>query len=210
MDPRTLDAYATRAAEYVARDASVPSHLEPLLELAFPRTSGVAPRILDVGAGSGRELALLVARGYDAYGVEPVSALRDAARAQHPDLAGRVHDASLPGLAGHAFGLYAGILCSAVLQHVPRSRLFEAVLDLRDHLEPGGRLLVSIPSARADLDATGRDPHGRLFSGVTGDELTLLFEHAGLRRLLVREDEDSLGRPGTRWTTLLFERPVAV
>ena len=47
-------------------------------------------RILNVGAGSGRDAAFLSAQGFDAYGVEPSLGLRKAAVNAYPELANRV------------------------------------------------------------------------------------------------------------------------
>ncbi|OIQ85877.1 hypothetical protein GALL_322700 [mine drainage metagenome] len=46
--------------------------------------------MLDVGCGSGRDLARLRALGYDACGVEPVDALRVEALRRYPELEGRI------------------------------------------------------------------------------------------------------------------------
>jgi hypothetical protein len=42
---------------------------------AFPPRA----RLLDVGAGSGRDLALLLTQGFDAFGIEPDAELREEA-----------------------------------------------------------------------------------------------------------------------------------
>ena len=103
-------------------------------------------------------------------------------------------------------GLFDGAICAAVLQHLPRATLFDAIFSLRRLLRPGGRVLASIPTLRTDIDEEGRDPFGRLFSGVQAGELELFFQRAGFRTLERWEEEDSLGRGGVvRWATLLFE-----
>ncbi len=206
MDDETLNAYARHAADFIARDASVESPLARYFDVAFAGL-GAPPRILDVGAGTGREVAALLRARFDAWGVEPVDALRMASGTIFPGVADRMKPGLLPGLPSSALGQHDGVLCSAVLQHIPRNRLFDAVLDLRDVLRPGGRALVSIPApGRSGLDGAQRDPLKRLFTEVTADELQLLFERVGFTSLARWEDGDALGRPGVRWITLLFER----
>ena len=53
-------------------------------------------RVVDIGAGSGRDLAGLVAEGFEAYGIEPVKELRDLALEKRPDLADRLMYGVLP------------------------------------------------------------------------------------------------------------------
>lgn len=197
-DQRTLDAYTARAADFAARANSVPSPLSPYFAIAFKPGA----RVIDVGAGTGREVAALLRERFDAYGIEPVESLRDEARARtEPD---RIFAGSLPDL-----GLrhrYDGLLCSAVLQHLPRSQLFDAVLDLRGLLVERGRALVSIPAGpRPGLNAEHRDDWGRLFSPLQPEELQLLFERAGFSTLARWENTDAERRPGVRWVTFLFE-----
>ncbi len=175
----------------------------------FARAFDPGDRILDVGAGAGADLAWLVSEGYQAYGMEPVAEMRAEAVRAHPELSGRLVEGSLPDdlpeLAGLG-GPFDGVICAAMLQHLPRADLFDAVFSLRRLLRPGGRVLASIPTRRTDIDEEGRDPFGRLFSGVQAGELDLLFQRAGFRTLDRWEEEDSLGRGGVvRWATLLFE-----
>ena len=202
MDPKTLAYYTENATEISRRYESVASPVERYFALAF--TPGA--RVLDVGCGSGRDVARLLGGGYDAYGIDPVEALRHAAIAAHPELAGRICEGGLPRT-GDAFGgEFDGILCSAVLMHVPDTDLLDAVLAIRRLLKPGGRLLLSIPASRGDLLSSDRDTNGRLFSRYSADEISLLLERLGLAPISRWESDDILGRSGTSWTTLLLER----
>lgn len=202
MDPKTLVYYTENATEIARRYESVVSPVERYFASAFP--SGA--RVLDVGCGSGRDAARLLNSGYDAYGIEPVEALRHAAVAAHPEMAGRIGEGGLPRT-GDAFGgEFDGILCSAVLMHVPDTDLLDAVLTLRRLLKQGGRLLLSIPATRGDLLSVDRDTNGRLFSPYSADEISLLLERLGFVPLSRWESDDVLGRSGTSWTTLLLER----
>lgn len=203
MDDLTLHAYATNAAELAHRYAGASHGIARHFALAFR----AGDRILDVGAGSGRDLALLVGEGHAAYGVEPVEAMRAEALRRHPELHGKLHAGSLPGLpkAEILGGPFDAILCSAVLQHLPRSALFDAAFALRGLLRPGGRVLLSIPLERGELDAQGRDRLGRLFNRVAPAELELLFQRIGFRTISRCEEGDSLGRGELRWAVLLLE-----
>jgi len=110
MDQQTVNFYENNASSLAQRYESVESPVVHLFQLAFADKA----RVLDIGCGSGRDLASLSAKGYDAYGLEPSSGLRAATLASHPELIGRITDAALPGLGTPFGGAFDGILCSAV------------------------------------------------------------------------------------------------
>lgn len=209
MDPRTVSYYDRHASLFASRDAdnvSSNSGVARYFPLAFPPGS----RILDVGAGTGRDAAILASLGHDVRAVEPSSELRALAVARHGELRGRISPGFLPDSLPDAStlgGTFDGILCSAVLQHLPRHALDDAVVALRGLTRLHGRVLVSIPSDSSGrtLDADHRDPEGRLYTPIAPAELRLLFERCGFATLGTFRDPDSLQRPGIEWTTLLFE-----
>lgn len=201
MDPQTVAYYEASGEKLALRYEAVPSPVARFYRVAFPEGA----RVLDVGAGSGRDLAALLAAGYEAFGVEPSSTLRQAACEAHPELGGRIEDGSLPNLGTPHGGQFDGILCSAVLMHLAEADLFDAAFALRGLLKKGGRLLLSLPHHRADVHANNRDPAGRLFSPYTAEFVQLLFERLGFQKIGRWDTEDALGRPGTGWFTLLLE-----
>lgn len=205
MDPQTARFYSTRAATLGARYESVASPVARYFGAAFAKGS----RVLDVGSGSGRDLNELILAGYDAYGAEPSTELATLAVGYHPKLSGRIAGASLPQIGEPFGGKFDGILCCAVLMHVPEVDLFDTVFALRQLLCPHGRLLMSLPLSRPDVDSTERDNDGRLFKSYRPEYLQLLFERVGFQQIGRWDDEDALARAGTRWYTLLFELRAA-
>jgi len=201
VDPRTLAYYQNHAADLTERYEAVDSPVARYFPLAFV----AGGRVLDVGAGSGRDLAALLAAGFDGHGVEPTDEFRQAAVQCHPELAGRLVAGALPELGEPFGGGFDGVLCSAVLMHLAEADLFDAALALRRVLKPHGRLLLSVPSARDDVGADERDALGRLFKGYAAEELQLLFERLGFQRIGRWDNEDAQQRAGIRWTTLLLE-----
>lgn len=199
MDERTVRYYEKHAAELAGSYESIRGGVRRFFPLAFAPGS----RILDIGAGSGRDMAALVSEGYAAYGVEPTAAFREVAVRQHPELADRLFDGALPSLP--SLGKFDGLLCTAVLQHVPRAHLFDAVYSFKELLNPCGRVLLVIPAARPGLDAEQRDDRGRLFTRLVQGEVELLFERVGFARIGCWQEADPLGRAGHAWTVLLFQ-----
>lgn len=125
MDKQTAEFYEQRAVEVATRYENVASPIAGYFAAAFVPGS----RVLDIGAGSGRDCACLLANGFDAFGVEPCEGLRLAAVTAHPELTNRLKDASLPELGLPFGGKFDGIVCSAVLMHVPTHKLKAWSLD---------------------------------------------------------------------------------
>ena len=110
MDDLTAAFYESHAAAVAQRYDAVESSVECRFPLAFIEGT----RVLDLGCGSGRDTARLIAKGYDAFGVEPSGGLRAASIANHPELAGKIIDGMLPDIGKPFGGDFDGILCSAV------------------------------------------------------------------------------------------------
>lgn len=202
-DDRTTAYYETHADALAKRYAVGGPDLNGVFE---PGT-----RVLDIGCGSGRDLLRLLNLGVDAHGCDLSPAMLDqAARtlrdAGHsPD--DRLRSAALPDLTSYPEAQFDGLLCAAVLMHLPKEQHFDALLRMHRLLKPGGQLQLSFPLSRPDTDPdTHRDPHGRLFLPLDPDALTLLCERIGFQRLSREDSPDSLGRESITWCTLRFKR----
>ena len=201
MDGKTLQFYAEHAASLATRYAGAESTAARHFQEAF----GTGGRILDVGCGSGRDLHALVEAGFDAEGVDACGALLTEVKRRYPTLADRIRRDSLPDLGTVPDASLDGILCWAVLMHLPTDRLFDTLFNLRRVLRPGGRLLISTPLQGPPVDAeTHRDPDGRLFNEVPPEQFQFLFEKVGFRRTNRWDSGDTLGRSGRTWATQAF------
>jgi SAM-dependent methyltransferase len=201
MDEQTLRYYETFASDAAERYNSAKGGIRDLLSLAF------APgmRVLDVGAGSGRDMRHLLEMGIDAYGVDPSDRLRAGAVEDDSVLRGRLERGGLPDLGQPFGGQFDGVLCSAVLMHLPRDKIFDSAFALRSVLKENGRLLISVPLEGPTVGADNRDSHGRLFTPLQADFLELLFERLGFRQVGRWCSDDALGRAGRSWCALLFQ-----
>lgn len=200
MDSQTVQYYDDNAEAVFARYQEAKIGIARYFRLAFPAGS----EVLDIGAGSGRDMDILIREECEAYGAEPSARMREVTEARLPHLAGRIYSGSLPGLSRQIDRKFDGILCSGVFMHIPEEQHFDAAFDIRNLLKPQGRLLLSITGDREGLNAARRDEYGRLHTRLVPESLELLFERLGFQRIGRWEDEDSLGRPGITWTTLLF------
>jgi SAM-dependent methyltransferase len=202
MDTPTLSYYVRNAKEVAARYESVVNGLAPHFEQAF--ASGA--RVLDLGCGSGRDMAYLHKLGRHVYGLDATPQLVELAQEAHPELRGRVVHGVLPGAAIPFGGAFDGVLCSAVLMHIPLDQLGEAATFIKRCMRPGGHLLYSVPSKREDA-RTGdcRDAQGRLFVPDAAHRLLKHFERHDFTLVQRWSNEDSLGRDGVAWASVLMQ-----
>ncbi len=202
MDPKTKNYYSTRVKETFSLYKTVKTEgIGKYFRTTFPQGS----RVLDMGAGSGRDLLKLLEDGYDAYGIDASEEMVAGAVAENSRLSDRLVTASLPAEKPFFDGQFDGILCSAVMMHIPDEHLFDAAYSIRANLKEKGRLLFSVPLSRDDLDGESRCPDGRLFRIRPPEYYDLLFERIGFRKLSYSEDEDALGREGIRWGVMVYE-----
>jgi SAM-dependent methyltransferase/phage repressor protein C with HTH and peptisase S24 domain len=201
VDVRTLNTYSQNAAGYADRYDAVVGGISDY----FPQAFAGSGRILDIGCGSGRGLCTLHELGYFADGVDPCEAFVDHARKRISQYGCTVSVDSLPALSTVEDKAYDAVLCSAVIMHVPEEELFDAAYAIRRVLSEKGCLLLSVPLHDPSVDPEiRRDAEGRLFNGVSPEQLELLFERIGFRLLKRWDSADALGRSHRRWATLYF------
>jgi SAM-dependent methyltransferase/phage repressor protein C with HTH and peptisase S24 domain len=201
MDRRTLEFYNAHAPRMADCYAQFGTSVAALFPVAFPRGA----RVLDLGCGSGRDLNNLIEAGYDAFGVDASPEMLSQARLRFPRLSSRMTLDDLPQLATIADQSSEGVLCSAILMHLPEELLFDTVFNIRRILKQEGRLLLSTPVEGPPVDpVTRRDEEGRLFNGVTPENFQFLFEKIGFRQVNRWDSDDQLGRANRRWATQLF------
>jgi len=203
LDRATLEYYQENAPEVVQRHLKVKEGIEKYFPEAFPWKSG---KILDIGCGSGRDLVALLASGFDAFGLEPSSAMRSEAIQRFPQLENRIFPFGLPFPANLNIGQpFDGLLCSAVLMHIPESALQPAIESLSLLLRKGGRSLVSVPGDRNDVGNDDRDSFGRLFKRYSKEFLETLFSRTGFILCKSFVNSDSLERKFL-WLSLIFQK----
>ena len=203
MDESTIDFYNENAEKladsYETADMKVVHGL--LLRFLPERES-----VLKIGCGSGRDAAFLISRGYDVTAVEAAPKMIEVAQRLHPELAGRIIQATLPfrepdRLLCRHFG---AVVCIGTIIHVPDHDIFEFASQLRDLVAPEGILFLS-GSMRNLPSQTSRDDNGRLIIERVPEEIQLLFERLGFQLLTRVQNDDALGRP-IKWYSLVMQK----
>lgn len=171
-------------------------------------------RILDLGAGSGRDakyLAELAAKTHNTknniqvFAAEPSEELSLIGQKTTQDLNVKWLEDSLPALSNVtkqevSFDL---ILLSAVWMHIPPSDRARSVRKLANLLKPGGKLVISLRHGQTDDECKQRKIHA-----VCSDELKCLATDVGLfTKLETLKEEDKLGRSHISWQTVVLQIP---
>ncbi|MEN8155259.1 MAG: methyltransferase domain-containing protein, partial [Acidobacteriota bacterium] len=159
----------------------------------------------DIGSGSGRDVLQLLDAGIDAYGLEPCEEFIRIGEKNFPELKTRIIKGSIPDDPGPVKdNKFDGILCSAILMHIPDDQLFDSVFTIRSLLKDNGKLVISVPNKRDDINKDKRDNAGRLMIIRDPYEYQLMFERAGFQLIDKSESDDALERPGIKWSTMIF------
>ena len=201
MDSQTLSFYSANADEINQQYLSCEAGVSDYFAKAFVPGS----EVLDIGCGSGRDLQRLHEMDCLVTGLDACPELLELCGKNFPNLKDSLIHDSLPKMSSIEDQSFNGILCSAVLMHLPEEQLFDTAFAIRRVLKLQGSLLISIPAEDDTINPDDkRDDKGRLFNGVTPDKLQLLFERVGFQCIHHWVNEDSLKRDHRQWHTLLF------
>jgi len=203
MDPSTIQYYNDSAPDVAARyEAADMDNLHHILLEHLP----TGARVLEIGCGSGRDAAFLLAQGYDVTAVDASRAMLAAARVQHPLLRDRLYEAALPFSSdSHLLDShYEGIVSVATIMHIADCDLPTLASQMRDMLVPNGVLIISASTARDGI-VDSRDADGRLFIERPPERLRSVFQSLGFRLIRECQDADSFAR-GVEWYTLVMQR----
>jgi len=175
-------------------------------------------RILDIGAGSGRDAKYISEASVNKHGdnnntqviaVEPANLLAELGARQTEGLNVKWFTDSLPALSTItkqevSFDL---ILLSAVWMHIPVSDRARSIRKLANLLKPGGKLVISLRHS-ASTDEAEQERKAREMHTVCADELKKLASDVGLfTKLETQKEDDKLGRGHVSWQTLVLQMP---
>lgn len=151
-DDPTLSFYADHATTYAGHGAGrAPA---PQL-LAFMAALAPGATVLELGSGSGRDAAAMLARGLD---IQPSDASPELAAQSERRLGRPVRIMRFDELADES--AYDGVWASASLLHAPASELTGDLARIHRALRPGGLFVASFKAGTGE----GRDRFGRYYN----------------------------------------------
>lgn len=189
-------AFYDRAARDLADSYESISFEQTHPDLAKMLNTGAPQRILDVGAGSGRDATAMAALGHTVTAIEPSDEMRKLAQGLHPQAKVNWVNDSLPDLSslrGHGpqFDL---VVVSAIWMHIhPRDR-YASLERLAILTKSGGEIYLTLRLGPADP--------ARAIYAVSEDEVRRLATSLHLKATNGGEQPDLLGRPNIRWQTV--------
>ena len=164
----------------------------------FPRPPA---RVLDIGAGTGRDAAGFAALGHSVTAVEPTAELRMRAVELHASPRIEWLDDSLPDLSllSERDETFDVVMLTAVWMHLDEQQRRRAMPRVAALVRPGGTMMISLRH--------GPVPQGRRMFEVTAAETIGLAHAQGMTCVQHLEVGDGLlKRPGVTWDRLAFRR----
>lgn len=195
MDKKTKDSYDKNAHGIEKFHSKiVPTRLYELAKTYFKKEAST----LDLGCGIGRDTFWLKENGYNAFGCDFSDELLKIAKAKFNDV-NFFHD-SLPELKSLENHSVENIFSSAVLQHIPRSDLIEAIRNILRIAIPGARIILSF---RGTTSPDNRED-GKLYENYQIGQISSILESFGAHVLLEEITEDN--ERNLKWNTIVCEK----
>jgi SAM-dependent methyltransferase len=159
-------------------------------------------KVIDIGFGSGRDLAFLESSGHDIYGIDPVESF--VVQAQHRFTDIREHfsvgsfltaDISLDWL-----NSFDTVISIAVWMHLMAHERPKAIDTIKALVKLNGIVILSFSLGGRDSD------DGRHFEPLELQEVIDEFSDVGFSLIESVCTNDSLGRDSIEWATVVLKR----
>lgn len=199
MSSQTQQFYDNHSHDLIERYNSADmSELHQLLAKHIPSNS----KIIDIGFGSGRDLAFLQSKGHDIYGIDPVGAF--VIQAQHSFMDIREHfrvgsflSSDIPSDWLNSFD---SVISIAVWMHLKAHERPKAIETIKALVKPNGIVILSFSLGGRDSD------DGRHFEPLELQAVIDEFNDAGFSLMESVCTQDSLGRDTIEWATVVLKR----
>jgi len=196
------EGYAQEAANLLQMYESV--SFEKSQQHVLPLLPAPPARLLDIGAGTGRDAAGFAALGYDVVAVEPTDEMREGARQLHASSPIEWLDDGLPDLAvlGGRADRFDVVMMTAVWMHLDAAERQRGLPNVASLLRPRGILAMTL--------RYGPVPPGRRMFEVSAGETIALAAATGLE-LLREQDVPTLIKRAqlVSWKLLVFRKSAA-
>ncbi len=173
QEQETLDAYEQNAKAWASsrNDPEYWQKEKTLFKEYLPEG-----KILEVGAGGGRDAKDLISSGYSYIGTDISEELLKEARINVPEAHFEIQSVYELDFKEETFD---GVWACAVLLHMPKARIDEALMSIRRVMKTGGIMCITLKKGADERfvigDHKGID-YKRFFSFYEEDEFTSILE----------------------------------
>lgn len=190
----TINYYDQSAQELIPiyDKAEMSTFYHILLENLTPKA-----KVLDIGFGSGRDLAFLKNHGFDIWGIDPSQKFIDHAEERFNNISDHFFKASLPDLdiPKELLHSFDNVILIAVWMHLPKEVYLDAITALCSLLKPQGKVILSY----SITPRTGETQ--RYFENVDTELLQSLLKEQGCTKTNSITNGDGLDEREIRWVT---------
>lgn len=198
MDPKTLEFYQTRSAEWAS---ALPHDWGPELD-AFLDLLEPGATILELGCGDGRDTQHMLARGFD---VRPSDGSPEMARLASERIGRAVPVMRFEDL--DEVEAYDAAWCHACLLHVPRADLPAIIRRVHRALKPGGWHFANFKGDVGGDDSGHRDDFGRYYNYMSEAALREAYSVVDWQKLRTEQlVAGSYGGGPIPWVKVLARR----
>ena len=157
-------------------------------------------KVLDIGFGSGRDLAFLQNSGFDIWGIDPSQKFVDHAKERFNNISDHFFKASLPDLdiPKELLHSFDNVILIAVWMHLPRKIYEDAIKSLCFLLKPHGKIILSYSITPRSGETE------RFFENVDSNMLQTFFERHGCTKVDTITNKDGLGEREITWVTEVY------
>ena len=194
---RTIEIYNEKAEEFIERYEKADMSALQWLMLEYLEPGS---KVLDIGFGSGRDLAFLKDHGMEIWGVDPAENFVKNAKERFSVISDHFAVAGLPNLSlpEHFPEKFDAILLIAVWMHIPQEIQNESVRKICTLLKKGGRIVLS-------YSIGSRSDDERFFEDLDSEKVSTMFEENGCKKIHENSNRDGLGRDSITWITEIYK-----
>ena len=158
-------------------------------------------KLLDIGFGSGRDLAFLRENGFDIWGADPSEKFVEHAQRRFPDITNHFFCAALPKLElpGDLNRSFDAIILIAVWMHLPQTTYEDTIRSLCTFLKPGGTLILSYSITQRN------EKSERYFEDIDRERLKNLFQNFRFKQIAEHTNADGLNKREIKWVTEVYK-----
>ena len=157
--------------------------------------------VLDIGFGSGRDLAFLRNHKIAVWGVDPTKTFVKYAREKFSNINDHFALSGLPDLILPEYfpQKFDAVLLIAVWMHIPKELQDKAARKICSLLNKSGKVILSYSMGSRSHD-------DRFFEKLKPRQVSSLFEKSGCHKIFEDSNSDGLGRNEIEWITEVYEK----